>query len=83
MKIKKIDDNQVWDLMELLPGRKAVGGKWVHKCKTGADGSVNQDWSFRGTCKSTELTSYDETFIYNEVGDFASVDGTVCYELHQ
>ena len=39
---KSLDDNQVWVLVELPPGRKAVGSKWVYKWKTGADSSVGR-----------------------------------------
>lgn len=34
--------NQVWDLVDLPPGRKTVGNKWVLKIKRKADGSVER-----------------------------------------
>jgi hypothetical protein len=34
--------NHVWDLVELPPGRKAIGNKWVLKVKRGADGSIER-----------------------------------------
>ena len=32
--------NQVWDLMDLLVGHKAIENKWVLKIKRKADGEV-------------------------------------------
>ena len=40
--LKSLDTNDVWDLVELPPGRKAVGSKWVFKIKVSADGSVER-----------------------------------------
>ncbi len=39
--MKSLKDNEVWELVELPEGRKAIGSKWVYKVKTDADGSVN------------------------------------------
>lgn len=32
--------NNVWDLVELPKGHKAIGSKWAFKLKTGADEMV-------------------------------------------
>ena len=34
-------DNEVWDLVNLPPGSKIAGCKWVFKKKTDMDGNVN------------------------------------------
>ena len=34
--------NQVWDLVDLPQGRRAIGNKWVLKVKQKADGSVER-----------------------------------------
>ncbi len=34
--------NQVWELIELPKGRKAIGNKWVLKIKHKADGSIER-----------------------------------------
>ena len=34
--------NQVWELVDLSPGRKTVGNKWVLKIKHKADGSIDK-----------------------------------------
>ena len=39
--IKSMYDNQVWNLVDNVPGRKTVGCKWIFKKKTGVDGNVH------------------------------------------
>ena len=34
--------NQVWTLVDLPPGHKAIGNKWILKLKRMADGSVDR-----------------------------------------
>ena len=62
--IESLHDNDVWDLVPLPEGRKAVGSKWVYKVKRNADGYVER-------CKARlvaqgysqkEGLDYDETF---------------------
>ena len=40
--MKSLHANDVWDLVELPEGRKAVGSKWVYKLKVDADGVVER-----------------------------------------
>ena len=40
--MESIRTNQVWDLEDLLLGRKAIGNKWVLKIKCKADGSIER-----------------------------------------
>ena len=40
--MRSLQENDVWDLVELPPGRKTVGSKCVFKKKTGADGTVER-----------------------------------------
>ena len=37
-----LDENNVWDMVDLLEDRKAVGSKWVFKRKRDADGDVER-----------------------------------------
>ena len=34
--------NQVWELVDLSPGRKSIGNKWVLKIKRKANGSIDK-----------------------------------------
>ena len=37
-----LDDNVVWELVELPEGRKAIGCKWVYKVKKDASGMIER-----------------------------------------
>lgn len=37
-----LHDNHTWDLVDLPPGKKAIGSKWVYKVKLKADGSLER-----------------------------------------
>ena len=39
--ISSIVRNKTWDLVELPPGAKAIGLKWIFKIKRNSDGSIN------------------------------------------
>ena len=56
--------NQVWDLVDLPLGRKAIGNKWVLKIKRKADGSIER-YKARLVAKGytqKECVDYEETF---------------------
>ena len=38
--MKSLEENDVWELVELPEGRKALGSKWVNKVKTDAGGCI-------------------------------------------
>ena len=61
---KSLQENDVWDLVELPPGRKIVGSKWVFKKKIGADGTVERYKARLVAQGYTQKygTDYDETF---------------------
>ena len=40
--MKSLNDNEIWELVELPEGRKAIGSKWVYKVKTDANGSIER-----------------------------------------
>src|SRR3954470_15887437 len=57
-------ENQVWTLVDLLDGRKAVENKWIFKNKTDADGNVTV-YKARLVAKGfrqIQGVDYDETF---------------------
>ena len=37
-----MESNHGWDLVELLPGRKTIGNKWVLNIKHKADGTIDR-----------------------------------------
>ena len=56
--------NQVWNLVDNVPGRKTVGCKWIFKKKTNMDGKVHT-YKARLVAKGftqTHGVDYDETF---------------------
>ena len=62
--MNSLQDNDVWDLVELPPGRKIIGSKWVFKKKTGVDGTVER---YKARLVAQGYTQkygadYDETF---------------------
>ena len=62
--MQSLKDNDVWELVELPQGRKAVGSKWAYKVKTGADGSI-EHYKARLVVQGFSQkygTEYDETF---------------------
>ncbi|KAI3780854.1 hypothetical protein L2E82_10847 [Cichorium intybus] len=62
--IKSMYDNQAWNLVDNVPGRKTVGYKWIFKKKTDIDGKVHT-YKARLVAKGFTQTvgvDYDETF---------------------
>ena len=62
--MKSLQENEVWDLVELPRGRKPVGSKWVFKVKTDEDGNVER---YKARLVAQGFTQkfgadYDETF---------------------
>ncbi|GKC46561.1 hypothetical protein Tco_1064283, partial [Tanacetum coccineum] len=41
VEMQSMKDNEVWDLVDLLPDGKTVGSKWLFKKKTNMDGVVH------------------------------------------
>ena len=62
--MESLHKNDVWDLVKLPKGRKAVGSKWVFKLKVGPDGMVHRHKArlvAQGFSQKYGL-DYDETF---------------------
>src|SRR4051812_47932580 len=68
--------NQVWDLVDLPAGCKAIGNKWVLKIKHNSDGSIER-YKARLIAKGytqREGIDYDETFLPSGQVRFTSRD---------
>ena len=62
--MKSLQDNDVWELVDLPKNRKPVGSKWVFKTKTDADGHIER-YEARLVAQGFSQkfgTDYDETF---------------------
>lgn len=62
--MQPIEDNEVWIEVDLPPGAKVVGSKWLYKKKTDMDGIVHT-YKARLVAKSYTQTfgvNYEETF---------------------
>ena len=62
--MESLHTNNVWDLVELPKGQKAIGSKWVFKLKTGADGLVERHKARLVAQGFSQKfgSDYDETF---------------------
>lgn len=62
--IRSMYANQVWNMVDHVPGRKTVGCKWIFKKKTDMDGNAHT-YKARLVAKRfthTQGVDYDETF---------------------
>ena len=71
--IKSLKDHNVWELVKLPAGRKAIGSKWIFKRKTDADGKVER---YKARLVAQGFTQkygvdYEETF--SPVARFESI----------
>ena len=62
--MKSLEENDVWELVQLPEGRKALGSKWVYKVKTDENGSIER-YKARLVAQGFSQkygTDYDQTF---------------------
>ena len=53
--IQALVDNRTFELMQLPPGRKAIGSRWVFKVKRNADGSIERHKACSRLCSTSRL----------------------------
>ena len=64
VEMQLLEENNIWDFVELPEGRRAIGSKWVYKVKTGADGLIER-YKARLVAQGSSQKygdDYDETF---------------------
>ncbi|KAM2935575.1 hypothetical protein COP2_033275 [Malus domestica] len=62
--LRGLEENKTWSLVQLPPGKKAVGSRWIYKIKFKADGSVER-YKARLVARGFTQTfgvAYKETF---------------------
>ena len=87
--MKSLNDNEVWELVKLPEGRKAIGCKWIFKTKVDGDGNIER---YKARLVAQGFTQkfgvdYDQTF--SPVVSFESVRSIIAIaaknglKLHQ
>ena len=87
--IESLKKHEVWDLVKLPAGRKAIGSKWIFKCKTDADGNVER---YKARLVAQGFTQkygidYEETFSpvvrFESVRTVLALAAKLGFKLHQ
>ena len=87
--MESMRSNQVWELVDLPKGRKAIGNKWVLKIKRKADGTIDK-YKARLVVKGYTqrlILDYEETFSpvvrFTSIRLILAIVASMDLELHQ
>ena len=87
--MESMRSNQVWELVDLPKGRKAIGNKWVLKIKRNANGTIDK-YKARLVAKGytqQEGIDYEETFSpvvrFTSIRLILAIVASMDLELHQ
>ena len=66
--MKSLEENNVWELTTLPPGKKAVGSKWVYKVITNSDGSIEcyKTWLVAQGFNEKFGSEYNSAWLYDK-----------------
>lgn len=87
--IDALELNHTWDLVELPPGKVALGCKWVYRIKLKADGTLERHKSRLVVLGNNQIKGidYEETFApiakMTTVRIFLDIAAKQDYEVHQ
>lgn len=71
-----------YELVELPPGRRAIGCKWVLKVKCGADGQIERYKARLVAMGNRQTAGLDYTEVFAPVAKFASIRGLFAIGTH-
>ncbi|KAL4291084.1 hypothetical protein GQ457_14G008390 [Hibiscus cannabinus] len=86
---KALQDNKTWELVDLPPGKKAIGCKWLFRVKRNADGTISKYKAHLVAKGFTQIPGFDflETFSpvvrFFTVNILLSVAVTNQWKVHQ
>ena len=81
--------NEMWDLVDLPPGKTTIGCKWVMKTKRNADGSINRYKARLVTQGYSQKYGIDYDEVFSPVVKYSSIHGLLAIanqynmEIHQ